>query len=74
MKGRLVTYNKKGKVTKIDSVTGFITEDIDTKTGETATIFYIALPPENSKRGYNQNVIVPLDELFGEIKRRVILH
>ena len=70
MKGKLVTYNIKGKVINIEEVTGFIIEDsIDTE--KETTILYIALPVKNSKRGYTQNMIVSLDELFGEIKRRV---
>ena len=70
MKGKLVTYNAKGKMINVEEVTGFITEDsIDTE--KETTILYIALPVKNSKKGYNQNMIVSLDELFGEIKRRV---
>ena len=71
MKGKLVTYNTKGKVENIEEVIGFITEEYDTKTEKETIIFYIALPVKNSKKGYNQNVIVSLDELFDEIKRRV---
>ena len=71
MKGKLVTYNKKGKVTKEEEIVGFICGGITKELPEERTYLYFGLPPENSKRGYNQNVFIKLDELFGEITRKL---
>lgn len=76
MKATLQTYNVKGKLVKEEEVTGFLTGPEPIPSGtlqdkENKCILHVSLPVENSKRGYNQHIIIPLDNLFGEVKRKL---
>jgi len=71
MKAKLVTYNKKGKKTNEQEITGFICGGTTEELPGEQTYLYFGLPPENSKKGYNQNVFIKLDELFGEVTRKL---
>ena len=68
MKANLETFNTKGKLISTEELTGFLTGP-DKETEE--CYLYVSLPVKNSKKGYNQNVIIPLDNLFGELQRKL---
>ena len=68
MKAKLETYNKKGKLVKTQELTGFLTGPDEE---EDKCTLYVSLPVGNSKIGHDQHIIISLDQLFGEIKRKL---
>lgn len=71
MKAKLVTYDTKGNVIEETEVIGFICGGTTEALPEEKTYLYFGLPPKNSKKGFNQNVFIKLDDLFGEVTRKL---